>query len=145
MFRKITTDRAQGATILGELRKEFARYTGTARRAVLNFLGSHPKSVYLGMLGCIAISLGCFLFLPRKPPPQNSPAAQELPQPLSRGISEVGGTLGMLREILELQGAMEILLEKGSLQTSDSLLMEKALDRISQLQDELSKKNDIHP
>lgn len=138
MFRKITSNRPPGTTVWSEFHKEFGRYIDVVSGRAKRFLESRPLSVFLAMVTAIAVSLGCSLFVPKKPP-QKDTVRISVQRPIMEGMGGIVSTVSALRELLEINSVLDGLLEKDSLESADSLIMGRAIDRIQLLEKQLGQ------
>src|SRR5690606_28960963 len=107
------------------------------------FLETRPRTVFLAMVSSILVSVGCFLFVPKKTS-QKDPAHLSVQQPLMDGMGGIVTTVSALKELLEIRAVLDGLMEKDSLDSSDSLLMERAIDRMQILEKRLTEANKHH-
>lgn len=142
MFRKTTSNRSPGTTVLGEFQKEFGRYIDGVSGRAKRFLESRPLAVFFAMVTAILVSIGFFLFAPKKPPQKNT-AQLSIQQPVTDGMVGIASTVSTLRELLEINSVLDGMLEKDSLDSTDSLLIEHAIDRIQLLEKQLAEDNKL--
>lgn len=143
MFRKITSNRTPGTTVWTAFYGEFGKYIDGSIARTKQFLEARPLAVFLAMVVIILVSVGCFLFLPKKPV-QKDTTRISIEQPIKDGMGGIVSTVSTLKELLEINSVLDGLLKKDSLDSNDSLVMEKAIDRIQQLEKQLGEANKHH-
>ncbi|WP_345948999.1 hypothetical protein ABDD95_19315 [Mucilaginibacter sp. PAMB04274] len=146
MFKRIHSNRDPGDTLGGELKKEFAVYFGKAGRIIRKLLEQNPRYTLIGMSLCILLSLVLSFTLFRQPQataPATTPAkaaAEKQIAPVRDGLDQILATTSALQQTLALKKQVEALLAKPVLTPADSADLEKALDRLNQLQNHLNQK-----
>jgi len=140
MFKKITSNRPPDTTLWTAFYKEFGRYIDGSIVRTKRFLEARPRTVFLAMVLSILVSVGCFLFLPKEIP-QNDTVHLSVQQPLMDGMGGIVTTVSALKELLEIRTVLDSLMEKENLDSSDSLLMERAIDRMQILEKRLAEAN----
>lgn len=143
MFKKITSNRPPDTTVWTAFYREFGKYIDGGTHRAKHFLETRPRTVFIAMVLSILVSVGCFLFLPKETP-KNDSTNLFVQQPLTDGMGGIVTTVSTLKELLEIRTVLDGLIEKDSLDSSDSLLMENAIDRIQILEKRLSEANKPH-
>lgn len=140
MFKKITSNRPPDTTVWAAFYREFAKYIDGSIARSKRFLEARPHTVFITMVLSILVSVGCFLFLPKETS-KKEPVQLSVQQPLMDGMGGIVTTVSALKELLEIRTILDGLMEKDSLDSSDSLLMERAIDRIQILEKRLAETN----
>lgn len=140
MFKKITSNRPPDTTVWTAFHREFGKYIDGSIARTKRFLETRPRTVFIAMVLSILVSVGCFLFLPKETP-QKDTVHLSVQQPLMDGMSGIVTTVSALKELLEIRTVLDGLMEKDSLDSSDSLLMERAIDRMQILEKRLDEAN----
>lgn len=143
MFKKITSNRPPDTTLWTAFHKEFGRYIDGSIARTKRFLEARPRTVFFAMVVSILVSVGCFLFLPKEIP-QKDTVELSVQQPLVDGMGGIVTTVSALKELLEIRTILDSLMEKENLDSSDSLLMERAIDRMQILEKRLAEANKLH-
>lgn len=143
MFKKITSNRPPDTTLWTAFHKEFGRYIDGSTARTKRFLEARPRTVFFAMVLSILVSVGCFLFLPKEIQ-QKDTVHLSVQQPLMDGMGGIVTTVSALKELLEIRTVLDSLLEKENLDSSDSLLMERAIDRMQILEKRLAEANKLH-
>jgi len=143
MFKKITSNRPPDTTLWTAFHKEFGRYIDGSIARTKRFLEAQPRTVFFAMVLSILISVGCFLFLPKEIP-QKDTVHLSVRQPLMDKMGGIVTTVSALKELLEIRTVLDSLMEKENLDSSDSLLMERAIDRMHILEKRLAEANKHH-
>src|SRR5690606_34902141 len=117
--------------------REFGKYIDGFSVRIRRFLESRPLAVFLAMVISILVSVGCFLFIPKKKPLEDDTRIS-IQQPMVGGMNDIVSTVSTLKELLEINAVLDGLLEKDGLDSSDSLLMEQAIDRVRILEKQLA-------
>ncbi|MFE2861663.1 hypothetical protein [Sphingobacterium multivorum] len=140
MFKKITSNRPPDTTVWTAFYREFGKYIDGSIARSKRFLEARPRTVFFAMVVGILVSVGCFLFLPKETP-KKDPVHLSVQQPLMDGMGGIVTTVSALKELLEIRTILDGLMEKDSLDSSDSLLMERAIDRMQILEKRLAEAN----
>lgn len=143
MFKKTTSNRPPDTTVWAAFYKEFDKYIEGSITRSKRFLEARPRTVFFAMVLSILISIGCFLFLPKETP-KKDPLQLSVQQPLMNGMGGIVTTVSTLKELLEIRTVLDTLMQKDSLDSSDSLLMERAIDRMQILEKRLAEANRHH-
>lgn len=143
MFKKITSNRPPDTTVWTAFYREFGRYIDGSIARTKRFLEARPRTVFFAMVISILVSVGCFLFAPKDTLPKDT-AHLSVQQPLTNGMGGIVTTVSTLKELLEIRAVLDGVLEKDSLDSSDSLLMERAIDRMQILEKRLTEANKRH-
>lgn len=110
-----------------------------------NFLESRPKAVYAFMVVSIVTSaiIVFTVMKPPKPSPNtNDPSVASL---VTSGFGNLASSAAALGDLLELQAAVNGLLDKDSLTTTDSLMLDSALTRMHQIENQMKALNSYTP
>ncbi len=137
MFKKITSNKSE-SSVWHEISREFSRYTVQLKRCVRSKLSTYPKQVYMFMVLCILVSIGCFFLLPR----QKEVKMEKNPKlsvPITNGMGNIFGSISDLKEVLELQAILEGLSKKDNLDKQDSLILIQIKDRLLSLENHKAK------
>jgi hypothetical protein len=147
MFKKIHSNRNPGATIYREIKKEFSVYFARADAALSSFLARYPKPVFVAMTVLIVVSMVLSFTIFRKTAPGTNgnpksimPVGASAPgglTPAGSRLDQILQTTSDLKETLALKTEVETLLAKKTLTKADSLVLEKALDRLGQFHNHL--------
>ncbi len=140
MFKKITSNRPPDTTVWAAFYKEFGKYIDGSITRTKRFLEARPRAVFIAMVLSILVSASCFLFLPKEIP-KKEPLQLSMQQPLMGGMGGIVTTVSALKELLEIRTILDSLMEKENLDSSDSLLMERAIDRMQILEKRLDEAN----
>ncbi len=140
MFKKITSNRPPDTTVWTAFHREFGKYIDGGTHRTKRFLETRPRMVFITMVLSILVSVGCFLFLPKETP-KKEPVQLSVQQPLMDGMGGIVTTVSALKELLEIRATLDGLMKKDSLDSSDSLLMERAIDRMQILEKRLAETN----
>lgn len=143
MFKKITSNRPPDTTVWTAFYREFGKYIDGSIARSKRFLEARPRTVFFAMVVSILVSVSCFLFLPKEIP-KKEPLQLSMQQPLTDGMGGIVTTVSALKELLEIRTILESLMEKENLDSSDSLLMERAIDRMQILEKRLAEANKHH-
>ena len=143
MFKKITSNRPSDTTLWAAFYKEFGKYIDGSITRTKQFLEARPRAVFSVMVLSILVSASCFLFLPKEIP-KKEPLQLSMQQPLMGGMGGIVTTVSALKELLEIRTILDSLMEKENLDSSDSLLMERAIDRMQILEKRLAEANKYH-
>lgn len=143
MFKKITSNRPPDTTVWTAFYREFGKYIEGSIARSKRFLEARPRTVFFAMVVSILVSVGCFLFLPKEIP-QKDTVQLSVQQPLMDGMGGIVTTVSALKELLEIRTILDSLMEKENLDSSDSLLMERAIDRMQILEKRLAEANKHH-
>lgn len=143
MFKKITSNRPPDTTVWTAFYREFGKYIDGSIARSKRFLEARPRAVFFAMVVSILVSASCFLFLPKEIP-QKDTAQLSVQQPLMDGMGGIVTTVSALKELLEIRTILDSLMEKENLDSSDSLLMERAIDRMQILEKRLAEANKYH-
>ncbi|MGZ3943309.1 MAG: hypothetical protein ACXVJB_00130 [Mucilaginibacter sp.] len=141
MFRKIRSNRDPRDTLLTELRREFAPHFGKAKTLLRSAADSHPKFLFWMMV--INITLSAVLsFTVFRHPNNKVPekAVVKILAPVSDGFSQAMQATQALSEMLRMKKAIDSLSGKKQLTIQDSATLEKALDRLQQLNKQFNLK-----
>lgn len=110
-------------------------------RRFKNFLESRPKTVYAFMVVSI-VSSAIIAFTVMKPPkPSPNTTDPSVASLVSSGFGNLASTAAALGDLLELQAAVNGLLDKDSLTTTDSLMLDSALTRMHQIENQMKALN----
>lgn len=140
MFKKITSNRSPDTTVWTAFYREFGKYIDGGIVRSKRFLEARPRTVFFAMVVSILVSASCFLFLPKETP-QKDNVQLSVQQPLMDGMGGIVTTVSALKELLEIRTILDSLMEKENLDSSDSLLMERAIDRMQILEKRLAETN----
>ncbi|MDM1050346.1 MULTISPECIES: hypothetical protein [Sphingobacterium] len=143
MFKKITSNRPPDTTVWTAFYREFGKYIDGGAHRTKRFLEARPRTVFFAMVASILVSVGCFLFLPKETP-KKEPLQLSVQQPLMDGMGGIVITVSALKELLEIRTVLDTLMQKDNLDSSDSLLMERAIDRMQVLEKRLAEANKQH-
>jgi len=134
MFRKIHSNRDPRDTVYTELKKEFAVYFGKAGNCGREFTERFPKILFGAMIFCIVVSIALSFAVFRKPLPV---AVKQRPKstlkPLNDGFSEILRVGSALKETISLKKQVDSITAKKVMSKTDSLLLEKDLDLLQQI------------
>ena len=134
MFRKIHSNRDPRDTVYTELKKEFAVYFGKAGSCGREFTERFPKILFGAMIFCIVVSIALSFAVFRKPLPV---AVKQRPKstlkPLNDGFSEILRVGSALKETISLKKQVDSITAKKVMSKTDSLLLEKDLDLLQQI------------
>ncbi len=133
MFKKITSNRRRGTTLWVAFYNEFGTYIDGCKRRIEQFLEARPLAVFFVMITGILFSVSYFLYFPKEAHKKDIKNLF-VKQPVTDGMSGIVNTVSTLRELLEIRTAVDELMEKDNLNSSDSLLMERAIDRMQILE-----------
>lgn len=137
MFKKIISNKSE-SSVWNEISREFSRYTVQLKRFVRSKLSTYPKQVYMFMVLCILVSIGCFFLLPR----QKEVKMEKNPKlsvPITNGMGNIFGSISDLKEVLELQAILEGLSKKDNLDKQDSIILIQIKDRLLSLENHKPK------
>ncbi|MCT1525666.1 hypothetical protein [Sphingobacterium hotanense] len=143
MFRKITSNRPPHTTVWTAFYREFGKFIDGSIARSKRFLEARPRTVFFAMVVSILVSVGSLLFLPKEIP-QKDTIQLSVQQPLMDGMGGIVTTVSALKELLEIRTILDSLMEKENLDSSDSLLMERAIDRMQILEKRLAEANKHH-
>jgi hypothetical protein len=133
MFRKIHSNRDPGHTLFSELAKELNPYFLGAGQWLRGFAGRYPQILFAVMVLAILVSLALsFTVLRAREPGPGNPAKGML-YPVGAGFSQILQAGSELRETLALKRQVDSIAGKKTLSAHDSLVLEKALDRLRQI------------
>jgi len=134
MFRKIHSNRDPRDTVYTELKKEFAVYFGKAGNCGREFTERFPKILFGAIIFCIVVSIALSFAVFRKPLPV---AVKQRPKstlkPLNDGFSEILRVGSALKETISLKKQVDSITAKKVMSKTDSLLLEKDLDLLQQI------------
>jgi hypothetical protein len=142
MFRKIHSNRDPNDTLFSEIKKEFGEYFGKAETHSKVFLERHTRMVFKVMVGMLIISvvLSFTVFRKRDQPVKSiiavkphQPATAAQPAVISDGFSRIMQVGSALREMIALKKQVDSITTKKALTPQDSLVLEKDLDRLQQI------------
>lgn len=135
MFKKITSNRDPRDTLWSELQKEFGGYAGMIGSAGRGFVNRNPRFVFAAMILLMLVSVGLSftVFRHREPPAKIRKAQKPVNSPLSSGFGQLLQTGEALRETISLKQQVDSLIAKKQLTAADSAALEKALDKLQQL------------
>lgn len=142
MCKKTTSNRKSEA-VWTAFYSEFGDYVEGSVGRFKRMLEAWPRTVFVVMVTSIVVSIGCFLFLPKRAP-KKSPAPQSMQQPFMDGMGGVLTTVSALKELLELRTLLDDLMGKENLDSADSLLMERAITRMQILEERLAEADKHH-
>lgn len=147
MFRRIHSNRDPGDTLYRELKKEFGNYFEKAEGTASRIMHRNPKGSLIMM--CLLILLSAVLSFTvfrdkdkaeKQVPVSTARSTQAAASsPLSDGFEQILSTTSALQQTLGLKKEVESLLAKPKLTPADSAELEKALDRLGQLQQHLTQ------
>ncbi|MGF7079706.1 hypothetical protein [Mucilaginibacter sp. UYCu711] len=146
MFRRIHSNRDPGNTLYREIKNEFGSYFEKAETTTGKIVQRNPRGSLIVM--CLLMLLSAVLSFTvfrghekaAKPfPVQNANAALPVTSPVSEGFDQILSTTSALQQTLGLKKEVESLLAKPKLTPADSAQLEKALDRLGQLQQHVTQ------
>jgi hypothetical protein len=138
MFKKIHSNRDPDDTLFSEIKKEFGEYFGKAETKSKAFLENHSRPVFKFMVGSMILSvILCFTVLrkhdrPNKLSLRNHQAVTHSAA-ISDGFSRIVQVGSALREMIALKKQVDSITAKKVLSPQDSLVLEKDLDRLQQI------------
>jgi hypothetical protein len=141
MFKKLTSNRDPRDTLWNELQKEFGGYYDKATASGRGFVNRYPRPVFFVMIVLMLLSIGLSftVFRNHEPTAKNRKAAKANPSPLSTGFGQVMQAGEALRETIILKQQVDSLIAKKQLTKADSATLEKALDKLQQLNNHLDR------
>lgn len=141
MFKKLTSNRDPRDTLWSELRKVFSGRYGRAASESRDFINRHPRAVFTAMLVSMALSitLSFTVFRNKEPAVKIKPVSLNKASPVSSGFKDLILAGETLRQTIVLKQQVDSLLTKKQLDKTDSARLEKALDRLQQLNKYLPK------
>ncbi|EHQ26472.1 hypothetical protein BDD43_0740 [Mucilaginibacter gracilis] len=135
MLKKLTSNRDPKDTLLSELKKEFGSYYTKAAGKGQHFVDRFPRFVFSSMIVLMLVSAGLSFTVFRNKEPvinKKAPAAQKSSS-LTTGLGQLLQTGESLRETIALKRQVDSLIAKKTLTNADSAALEKALDKLQQL------------
>jgi hypothetical protein len=142
MFKKIRSNRDPEHTVYRELKKEFGVYFGKADNCLNSILTRYPKHAFALMVILMTVSIGLSFTVFRnkeKAAPRAVHNSQSLFAPANDGFNRILETGAALKQTIGLKKQIDSLTAKSSLDHADSAALEKALDRLQQLNKNLNK------
>jgi len=138
MFRKIHSNRDPKDTLASELRKTFKPYIENTSVVITQQVKKHPKLLFVLMLISIIISAGLSFTVLRNRMPagkkeKESPAKLHV---VTDGFDQLSHTAAVIQQIIRLKNQIDSLSAKQTLTPQDSILLEKDLDQLRQLQNQ---------
>ena len=135
MFRKIHSKRNPSDTLFTELRQEFAIHFNRFWQWFTALCSRYPKQVYGTMVLLILVSAICsFLIRGTSPAPaQKWRPSSRLVTPVADGFGQIMQKGIALKEAAKIKTQIEALILKDSLTGTDSILLEKSIDRLHEL------------
>nr|WP_221452838.1 hypothetical protein [Mucilaginibacter sp. FT3.2] len=115
------------------MKKEFAVYFGKAGNCAQSATTRYPRLLYGAMVGIIILSLLLSFTVFNKPPVVDKSKVNKEVRPLSDGFDRILRTGAALKETMAIKKQVDSLTAKKLLNHSDSIGLEKALDRLQQL------------
>jgi hypothetical protein len=153
MFKKIHSNRDPNDTLYSEIKKEFGEYFGKAERHSKAFLERHTKLVFKLMVGMLvtSIALSFTVFRKRdipanrfKPIQVSRSSAKVDPAVINDGFSKILQAGSALREMIKLKRQVDSITAKKVLTPQDSLVLEKDLDMLQQINSSSNNKSNGH-
>jgi|GEM_PF-487902 len=149
MFKRIHSNRDPNDTLFSEIKKEFGAYFGKAESCSKVIMERHAKVIFMFMVGILIISIALSFTVFRHPdvPPKsfikaNVPLATSTqPAVLSDGFSRIMQVGSALREMITLKKRVDSITSKKALTRQDSIILEKDLDRLQQINNPKNKTN----
>lgn len=143
MFKKLHSNRDPNTTLITSIKAEFGDYFYKAEKVFTAFLNKYPKVVFKSMLFAIALSLVLSFTVLRSKEPKGDTIASLVsktsPQKqLTVGLDDILLKGQLLKETISLNKEIQSLLAKKKLERQDSVLLEKALDRLQYLSKSLN-------
>ncbi len=134
MFRKIHSNRGPDDTLFSAIKKEFGEYFGKAETKSKAFLERHSRLVFKCMVGSMLLSIIlCFTVLRKTGTKPHAPVAHARSPGISDGFSNIMQLSSELKEMLALKKQVDSITAKKSLTPLDSIVLEKDLDRLQQM------------
>jgi len=142
MFKKLHSNRDPKDTLLSEIKKEFGIYLSKIETALISFINRNPKPLFNTMIVLILVSivLSFTVFRVReskssysKPDTGHIAPEQKAKVLASDGFDKILRTGAALKETISLKQQIEIITSKNQLSAEDSAHLEKALDRLDEL------------
>ena len=146
MFRKLHSNRDPRDTLLSEVKKEFGAHFEKAGHRFRGFTSRYPKILFGAMVTLMLISVGLSLTVFRYRPPavRHVSAGAGIKKPPKSSLSPVTDGFGQIlrigdeiKETIALKTIVDSLSSKKSLTQQDSITLEKALDRLQQIKQQL--------
>jgi hypothetical protein len=132
MWRKIHSNRDPRDTLYSEIRKEFSSYFRIIGDTGQKLLAAYPRLFFglmvVSMLASFALSL---TVLRNREPDRKAP--EKKIHTVQDGFSQIMQATGNIRETLRLKALVDSLATKKVLAAGDSMLLDSALDRLSEI------------
>jgi len=142
MFKKIHSNRDPQATLFSELKKEFAVYFYAAGSCARRFTDRYPRLLFGLMILMMVTSLilSFTVFRVKEPPGKITQKPLNNLSPVSNGFDLILQTGIALKETISLKKQVDSLTAKKTLTNIDSVVLEKDLDRLQQINSHINKK-----
>ncbi|WP_454802961.1 hypothetical protein [Mucilaginibacter phyllosphaerae] len=139
MFRKIHSNRDPKDTLASELRKSFKPYIEQTSVVINQQMKKHPKLLYTFMLISMFISAAASftIFRNQEPAVKKDKASQAKINVLTDGFDQISHTTATIGQTIRLKNQIDSLSKKQNLTQQDSLTLEKDLDQLRHLQNQL--------
>lgn len=105
------------------------------------FLESRPKTVYAFMVVSIVTSAIIAFTVMKPPKPSPNTGDPSVASLVTSGFGSLASSAAALGDLLELQAAVNGLLDKDTLTTTDSLMLDSALTRMHQIENQIKALN----
>jgi hypothetical protein len=146
MFRKLHSNRDPRDTLFSEVKKEFGTHFQKAGEGFRAFTGRYPKILFGAMVTLMLVSVGLSLTVFRYRPPavKHVAVGTGIKKPPKSSLSPVTDGFGQIlrigdeiKETIALKKIVDSLTTKKSLTQQDSITLEKALDRLQIIKQQL--------
>lgn len=129
MWKRIHSNRDPRDTVFSELSKRYRPFLKRVTGMIKTFATCYPKSILVTMILSLLLSIA-YAFTQD---PVSTPVLQQafVPiVPVQQGFEQLTGTTARIIETMQLRAVCDSLLKKQHLDPTDSLLLNRALDRI---------------
>lgn len=142
MFKKLHSNRDPKDTLYSEIKKEFGLYFDKLELILASYIRRNPKPVFQIMLVLIVVSFILSFTVFRNNghskiiPDTTAPALEAKEQAkglASKGFDQILQTGAAIKETIALKREIETIVAKQDLSAEDSVRLERALDRLEQL------------
>jgi hypothetical protein len=135
MFKRIHSNRDPNVTVWSELQKEFGCYFNKAGTFIKSICINQPKTVFGLMISLLLLSAVLSFTLFRHPIPVQKVVVKK--PVVEDGFGRILETTAALQRTLALKKEVETILGKGHLTASDSLALNRALDSLHLIQQQI--------